>query len=47
LKGIWTFNRTYWFKAGFLDGAQGLMLAVSNAEATYYKYIKLWLLQQK
>ena len=24
LKGFWTFNRTYWLKAGFLDGAQGI-----------------------
>jgi len=47
LKGFWTFNRTYWLKAGFLDGAQGLMLAISNAEASYYKYLKLWALQQK
>ncbi len=47
LKGLWTFNRTYWLKAGFLDGAQGLMLAISNAEASYYKYLKLWALQHK
>ncbi len=47
LKGFWTFNRTYWLKAGFLDGAQGLMLAISNAESSYYKYLKLWALQQK
>lgn len=47
LKGFWTFNRTYWLKAGFLDGAQGLMLAISNAESSYYKYLKLWALQHK
>ncbi len=46
LKGVWTFNRTYWLKVGFLDGAQGLMLAVSNAESTYYKYLKLYCLQK-
>ena len=40
-KGVWTFFRTYVLRAGFLDGAQGLMLAISNAEASYYKYLKL------
>ncbi|MFZ2406811.1 MAG: glycosyltransferase family 2 protein, partial [Methylobacter sp.] len=25
LKGLWTFIRTYWIKAAFLDGRQGLM----------------------
>ncbi|OAI29130.1 MULTISPECIES: glycosyltransferase family 2 protein [Methylomonas] len=40
-KGLWTFFRGYVLKAGFLDGPQGLMLAISNAEGTYYKYLKL------
>jgi len=39
--GAWTFFRTYVLKRGFLDGAEGLMLAISNAEASYYKYVKL------
>ncbi|MCW2312380.1 glycosyltransferase family 2 protein [Rhodoferax antarcticus] len=39
--GIWAFIRTYLLRAGFLDGAEGLMLAVSNAEVTYYRYLKL------
>jgi len=47
LKALWTFNRTYWIKAAFLDGHQGLMLSISNAEATYYKYLKLMYLQLK
>ncbi|MEI6543805.1 MAG: glycosyltransferase family 2 protein [Methylococcales bacterium] len=47
LKALWMFNRTYWLKAAFLDGRQGLMLAVSNAEVTYYKYLKLLELQDK
>jgi glycosyltransferase involved in cell wall biosynthesis len=38
----WAFFRTYLLKAGFLDGAQGLALAISNAEGTYYKYLKIW-----
>lgn len=41
LKGLWTFIRTYFLKAAFLDGQQGLMLAISNAEGAYYKYLKL------
>lgn len=40
-KGLWTFFRTYFVKAAILDGAEGLMLAISNAEGTYYKYLKL------
>lgn len=44
--GLWAFIRTYFFKAGFLDGSQGLALAISNAEGSYYRYVKLWLLQQ-
>jgi glycosyltransferase involved in cell wall biosynthesis len=47
LKGGWTFIRTYFLKAAFLDGQQGLMLAISNAEGAYYKYLKLWELQQR
>ena len=47
LKGLWTFFRTYFIKASFLDGSQGLMLAISNAEGTYYKYLKLLDLQKK
>ena len=46
-KGLWTFIRTYWIKAAFLDGHQGLMLSISNAEGTYYKYLKLMELQNK
>lgn len=45
--GLWAFIRTYFLKRGFLDGAQGLALAISNAEGSYYRYVKLWLLQQR
>jgi glycosyltransferase involved in cell wall biosynthesis len=41
LKGLWTFIRTYFLTAACLDGRQGLMLAISNAEGAYYKYLKL------
>jgi hypothetical protein len=38
---IWAFMRTYFLRLGFLDGREGLMLAISVAEGTYYRYIKL------
>lgn len=41
--GLWTFLRTYLLRAGFLDGREGFLLAVANAEGTYYKYMKAWL----
>jgi len=44
--GLWAFVRTYFFQAGFLDGREGFMLAVSNAEGTYYRYLKLIYLQE-
>lgn len=46
LRAMWTFFRTYFIKTSFLDGEQGLMLAISNAEGTYYKYAKLNMLNQ-
>ena len=47
LRGLWSFIRTYFLRAGFLDGCEGFMLAVSNAEGTYYRYLKLRLLNKK
>ena len=47
MRGIWSFIRTYFLRAGFLDGRKGFMLAVSNAEGTYYRYVKLLLMQEK
>lgn len=43
LHGSWAFFRTYFLRRGFLDGREGFMLAVMNAENSYYRYIKLWL----
>jgi glycosyltransferase involved in cell wall biosynthesis len=39
--GAWTFVRTYVLRLGFLDGRYGLLLAISNAEGSYYRYLKL------
>ena len=47
LHGLWAFIRTYFFKLGFLDGAHGLAVSISNAEGSYYRYLKLWLLHEK
>jgi len=44
--GLWSFIRTYFLRAGFLDGREGFMLAVMNAENSYYRYIKLWCKQK-
>ena len=41
--GLWAFVRTYIFKRGFTDGRLGFVLAVHNAESTYYRYLKMWL----
>lgn len=43
LRGLWTFFRTYVLRLGFLDGREGFLLAVANAEGTYYRYMKAWL----
>lgn len=41
--GFWAFVRTYLLRRGFLDGRLGFVLAVHNAEASYYRYLKMWL----
>jgi len=46
LKGLVAFVRSYVLRAGFLDGREGFMLAVSNAEGTYYRQLKLMLLER-
>lgn len=41
---FWAFFRTYFLRLGVLDGQLGLALAISNAEGTYYRYLKRWLM---
>jgi hypothetical protein len=43
LHGLWSFLRLYIFRAGFLDGREGFLLAIATAEGSYYKYMKAWL----
>jgi len=37
---FWTFTRTYFFQAGFLDGMEGLTIAFMAAFYTFLKYAK-------
>lgn len=46
LHGLWAFLRTYFLRAGFLDGKEGVILAIANAEVTYYRYLKLYYISQ-
>ena len=46
MHGLSSFIKSYFLKRGFLDGREGFMLAVSNAEGAYYKYLKLMLIQK-
>ena len=41
--GLAAFLRAYVWRAGFLDGAEGFLLAVFTAETSYYPYMKAWL----
>lgn len=41
IHGLWMFIRCYVLKFGFLDGKQGFILAIANAESSYYRYLKL------
>jgi glycosyltransferase involved in cell wall biosynthesis len=45
--GLWTFVRVYILQAGFLDGREGFLLAVANAEGVYYRYMKAWLAERR
>lgn len=44
--GIWAFVRSYLLRRGFLDGRLGLVLAALDAQASYYRYLKLWLAER-
>ena len=40
-RGVWAFLRAYFLRLGFLDGREGFILAVLNAEGSFHKYAKL------
>ncbi len=46
-KGFWAFVRTYLLRQGFRDGRLGLVLAIYNAQTTYYKYLGLWMMRRQ
>jgi glycosyltransferase involved in cell wall biosynthesis len=45
--GIWMFFRIYVLRLGFLDGRVGFLFAVVNAEGSYYRYMKAWILAKR
>ena len=40
--GVWAFMKHYIVKRGFLDGWPGLVISLSNAEGTFYRYAKYY-----
>ncbi len=40
LRSLWTFVHTYLLRGAFLDGWRGLVIAVSNANGVFFKYLK-------
>lgn len=45
--GLFSFVKTYFFKRGFLDGYAGLIIAFSHMATNFYKYIKLYELNEE
>mgnify|MGYP001149235142 CR=1 FL=1 len=43
---FWTFVRIYIIRRGFLDGREGVILAVTAAAGSFFRYSKLWLLNR-
>lgn len=44
--GIWTFVRIYFIRRGFLDGWRGLIVACAAGAGSFFRYAKLYMLQQ-
>ncbi|MFW6345819.1 MAG: glycosyltransferase family 2 protein, partial [Halomonas sp.] len=45
-KSLFAFFRTYLLRLGFLDGWRGLVIAFSNANGVFWKYMKAYALHQ-
>lgn len=45
--GGWTFLRSYFFRAGFLDGPEGFLVARYHAQTTFYRYMKAWMKKRR
>jgi glycosyltransferase involved in cell wall biosynthesis len=42
IHGLFSFFRSYFLKRGFLDGKEGFIISLYNANTSFYKYLKLW-----
>lgn len=47
IAALWLFLRNYLFKRGFLDGKEGLTLAIYEAENSFYRHLKLVYIQME
>ena len=47
LHGFSSFFKTYIIKLGLLDGREGFILALANAQGSYYRYLKLYYMEHK
>ena len=47
LHAFWHFNKTYFLRAGFRDGREGLLMAISSSIGSFYKYVKLYYLNHE
>jgi len=47
LRSLFAFVKFYFFKKGFLNGYEGLLISVTNANNVFYKYIKLYEMNRK
>lgn len=47
IHGVGCFVKMYLVRAGFLDGRQGLLLALLSAHSTFVKYADLWVRYQQ
>lgn len=45
--GLWSFFKSYMVSMGFLDGYEGLMIALHNGNTAFYKYWKLYEYNQR
>jgi glycosyltransferase involved in cell wall biosynthesis len=46
-KGVWKFWKMYLFQLGFLDGKVGFILSLNSAMGVFWKYAKVWEVNQK
>lgn len=45
-KGMWAFFKSYIFQAGFLEGSEGFVISLYQAQKIYYSYLKVQELNQ-